>query len=40
MNNRVDRANDIDNQLEDQSIRNDLDELSEDINPDIRLSEI
>ena len=40
MNNRVDRTNNIDNQLEDQSIRNDLDELSEDINTNIQLSEI
>ena len=40
MNNRIDRANNIDNQLEDQSIRNDLDNLSEDINTNIQLSEI
>jgi hypothetical protein len=40
MNNRVDRTNNIDNQLEDQSVRNDLDELFEDINTNIQLSEI
>ena len=40
MSERIDRANDANDYLNEWSIRNDLDELSENISPDIQLSEI